>query len=251
MTCGVPQGSVLGPLLWNLSYNSVLKDVRVPGCRVIGYADDILIIGTGRTVDLIRSRTNQAIVRVMRRLDVLGLTVAPEKTEAVLFRGKSRPDLNPVIRLRGTYIRMPPSMKYLGIMLDSRMNFSAHFKYAQEKMNKVTRALCRLMLNLGGPMEYKRRLYANVLASVALYGAPIWCDALLKSEANKRLFRASQRTMTRRVCLAYRTVSHVAATLLARTPPLDLLAMERRDMYIKICEAGGREMISSEEKNRI
>lgn len=113
VTCGVPQGSVLGPLLWNVAYNSVLRDVRVPGSRVLGYADDTLIIGTGKTVDLTRSRTNQVIVKILRRLDVLGLSVAPEKTDAVLFFDKQRPDLNPVVRLRGNYVEYPPYKYYL------------------------------------------------------------------------------------------------------------------------------------------
>lgn len=90
---------------------------------VLGYADDTLIIGTGTIVDTTRSRTNQAIVSVLRRLDVLDLIVTPEKTEAVLFIGKTKPDLDPILRLRGTYVKMSPNMKYLGVMLDSRLNF--------------------------------------------------------------------------------------------------------------------------------
>lgn len=146
---------------------------------------------------------------------------------------------------------MSPHMKYLGIMLDGEMKFNAHFKYALEKMDRVERALFRLMPNLRGPKEGRRRLYANVLASVALYGAPIWCDTLLKSRMSLRRFRASQRSMAKRVCSAYRTISYTAATLLARTPPLELLAIERKNVYRRILEAGGRIAILPEELNRI
>lgn len=46
VTCGVPQGSVLEPLLWNLTYNYVLEANPMPGCRVVGYADNTLIRNT-------------------------------------------------------------------------------------------------------------------------------------------------------------------------------------------------------------
>lgn len=45
----VPQGSVLGPLLWNLIYDSMLKVNRPSGATVVGHADDIMVMKTGWT----------------------------------------------------------------------------------------------------------------------------------------------------------------------------------------------------------
>lgn len=118
VTCGVPQGSVLGPLLWNLTYNYVLDVTPMPGCKVIGYADDTLIVGTHKCIYTIRSRVNKTLKRVLNRLEAVGLSVAAEKTEAVLFYGRKRPDSRPMVRVGQTLVRLSPQLKYLGIILD-------------------------------------------------------------------------------------------------------------------------------------
>lgn len=65
-------------------------------------------------------------------------------------------------------------MKYLGVILDDRLTFRPHLEYMENKVGTVTRTLHRITPNLRGPGEKRRRLYANIVLSVALYAAPIW-----------------------------------------------------------------------------
>jgi hypothetical protein len=51
LTSRVPQGSVLGPLLWSIMYDSLLTTRMAEGITLVGYADDVAIVGRARTVD--------------------------------------------------------------------------------------------------------------------------------------------------------------------------------------------------------
>lgn len=162
---------------------------------------------------------------------VLGLELAADKTEAILFRGRIAPDFDPLIRVGRTYVKTSLHIKYLGIILDARMSFLPHFRYVSDKIAGVTRALFRLMPNLRGPSEKKRRLYAMIVSSVALYGAPIWSRPLLRSGVALRIIHKIQRQIAIKVCAAYRTTSRDAALLIARTSPYELVAEERTTIY--------------------
>jgi len=62
-----------------------------PGCSIIGYADDTLILCADNLLE-VQSNINAHIKLVMRKIEFLSLEVAPEKTEAVLFWGRRRAD---------------------------------------------------------------------------------------------------------------------------------------------------------------
>jgi len=199
---GVPQGSVLGPLLWNIAFGFVLCLNGVSGasgCTLVGYADDTLVLGHGDSVEVAQSKLNIFMTYLLRRTTRLSLSVA---AEAVLFRGRRRANFkDPLIKVGDVLVPVQTSMKYLGVMIDSNLNFKHHFTYIGTKVGKMTRALGRLLPNLRGPHESKRRLYANVIASVVMYAAPIWAPASVNSEMRSQL-RRWQRTIALRTCMA-------------------------------------------------
>lgn len=234
MEAGVPQGSVLGPVLWNIAFDEILNLAEEEeDSSVICYADDTLIVVTGKDCGLTRLRTSLLVARAILRISDLGLKVAKEKTEAILFHGRGLTRLPSSIMVGDAPISLSPSIKYLGVLIDIHWSFSDHFRYAEEKANKVVRALNRLMPNLRGPDERRRQLFANVVLSVILYGAPVWGEVLKTSKLLPALYRL-QRTVAQRVISAYRTVSSNAALLLARIPPISLLAILRKRTYERI-----------------
>ena len=80
---GVPQGSVLGPLLWNLGSNSVLETAVPTGLQIICYADDTLIIAGGRTWTRTLRLVEVGVAVVIAEIRRIGLEVAAHKTEAI------------------------------------------------------------------------------------------------------------------------------------------------------------------------
>lgn len=186
VVCGVPQGSVLGPLLWNITYDLILR-LQVPtSCKVLCYADDTLVVAEGRNLPSVISSVNRGLLATIRDIRALGLSIAPDKTEAVIFRSRRcRAPLLPV-RLGEVEIMPRPFITYLGILLDEFWTFSANFQSICDRGRRVGAMLARIMPNLGGSTERHRVLYLHVLHAVLLYGAPIWAGKLA---SNKPAYR--------------------------------------------------------------
>ena len=86
------------------------------------------------------------------------------------------------------------------------------------------------MANVRGPRPSKRRLLMSVTQSIMLYGAEIWADALKKETYRRRLAAVQQRGAFRIAC-SYRTVSEQAILVIAGTIPIDLLALEKKQVF--------------------
>jgi len=165
--CGVPLGSVIGLLLWNIPYDRVLR-VQLPrGMKLIGFADDTLVVACGNSSMEVEEMVNIALRTVAGEILSLELSLATDETEAIMFRRKYK-DTIPRLQLKNTLVTMK---RYLGIMFDDNLLFSEHVQTTADKAHKVLQVLSRLMTNKGGPKEARRRLLSSVVHSVMLYGA--------------------------------------------------------------------------------
>lgn len=111
-------------------------------------------------------------------------------------------------------IRSWSSLKYLGVIIDDRLRFNGHLQYASSKAAKVATALARIMPNIGGPRQHRRKLLSSVIALILLYGAPIWAGAT-KTEAYLRKTVSVYHRSALRVCCVIRTVSYDAVCVVA------------------------------------
>lgn len=77
---------MLGPFLWNVTFDSVLRMPTPVNCDIVCYADDTLIIAGDRNMKEVINKTNIVINAIARKISYMGLQVAAEKTEAIRFR---------------------------------------------------------------------------------------------------------------------------------------------------------------------
>lgn len=120
---GVPQGSIVGPFLWNITYDKILRVDKLPDTEVICYVDDTIVIASADNYEAAKTKAVIMVVRVLERITQLGLEVALQKTQVVAFyrKKKKAPPSDAFIRINGVDVAVKSEMKYLGIILDSKL----------------------------------------------------------------------------------------------------------------------------------
>jgi len=132
VSTGVLQGSVIGPILWNIFYDGLKRLDYPDGVHIVCFADDAAIVATGHNTWHLERNMNDALQMVVAWMALQGLTISSTKSTAVMLTTKRR-YVKPVIHINGTVIELSDSVRYLGIRLSSVLGFRKHIEVVSEK----------------------------------------------------------------------------------------------------------------------
>ena len=164
ITCGVPQGSILGPLLFLIYINDmplVCKTVKV-----LLFADDTNIEAIGCCY----ADVSEDLKNLNRWLDQNKLVLNMTKTTQINFKNNS---FKKKFSLCETEINIDVVCKYLGIKIDSKLSFKTHIDYVKKKISKQCGILAKLRHYV--PREQLIRYYKTNIAPILQYGALVYC----------------------------------------------------------------------------
>lgn len=161
--CGVPQGSVLGPLLFVLYVNDIGSANRLRNCVPFLYADDIHLLFRGNSLNTLEENINSTLEEISVWLENNNFSVNVSKTKALFF-GSLQNDSNAIlISINGIAIDFVHQMKCLGVILDDELDFGSHINSLYSKVFFILRRL--YCTNIYLPRYIKRIVAKAVLLS--------------------------------------------------------------------------------------
>ena len=151
VVCGVPQGSVLGPLLFLLCFNDFHTCLRY--AKVIKFADDTVIYFSSNDFHVIENRLNDDMQSIFEFLTMneLILNAKKGKTEVMLFgtaKRLSKVDRSLNITYNQQILNQTTTYKYLGTTVDPVLNLNDNFNKSYKKASSRLRLLERLQCYL-------------------------------------------------------------------------------------------------------
>jgi hypothetical protein len=170
---GVPQGTVLGPILYNAATAELKNLVLTEGSSIILYADDLLLVKS------LPSQKEEHNLQIdCQRIDAFykeeDLKLNGSKTQFLLVSvapGGAAP-LQTSISVAGTDITCSEELKYLGITLDARLSFVKHASKISGKARKMLGAVRRI-LQRWNLLKQIDRIYTMCIRPIVTYGVAI------------------------------------------------------------------------------
>lgn len=174
INAGVPQGSVLGPRLFCLYINDIPSFEKT---NLGMYADDTAIYSHSFHAEVANKQIQIHISQLEKYFKQWKIKLNANKTENITFSKKFT--CNKVynhLKVENHTVPVSKQVKYLGVILDNRLNFTAHINNLLKKGFAALRALYPLLLNKKLCQNNKKLLYTAIIRPVICYAAPVWAN---------------------------------------------------------------------------
>ena len=181
MNYGVPQGSVLGPLLFLIYINDLHNAIIYS--KTCHFADDTAILYANHSLKQLQKHVNIDLKHLCHWLKANKISLNAGKTELMIFRNPHRLiDYDLKIKINGKIIIPSSKVKYLGVILDPHLNGSAHVNYIAPKLNRAVGMLSKLRHFVSN--QTAMNVYHAIFGSIMNYGCLTWAQ-----NPNSHVFR--------------------------------------------------------------
>ncbi|GBN39919.1 Putative protein in type-1 retrotransposable element R1DM, partial [Araneus ventricosus] len=225
---GCAQGSCTGPMFWNLVANEIISEEWQPNVHLQAFADDFIFVISEPTGAKLKATAQAALTKFQHWTDKHQLKVSTEKSTTILI---SRLVSGPRVKWDNQIIKRSTSLKYLGVIIDNKLNWADHPINMKTKLTHLHQKITRIAgTNWGLNKDLRRRLYKTVAERMILHGAAAWAYPL--SARQSRLLNSIQRKFLLNITGAYSTTPTAALQVIEGILPLHIKA-EQEAVYVR------------------